>query len=185
MRREDDLITFARKILECDAYQFHRLRVQKEFWRIDEQKGSAQIMIVMVPFDLIQVAYECHLNRTFGTGSHRMNVAFKTVVFVEDVQLGRRKERGKARGRNVEPHVDRGEQRAELLIQTAFKQFEFFGAAIALSIEQGSELLDQFVEFSAQPALEGLKNFVEKLGKSLVSFKIPNLDLILALIPKM
>ena len=86
----------------------------------------------MVLFHLVQVTDKCHLNRSFGAGAHQLNVPFKAVVLVENVQLRRRKEGVEGRGRNIQPNIDRWEKRTQLLIDSAFKKFKFLGSGIAL-----------------------------------------------------
>ncbi len=176
MRREDDLVTFAGKILQGDAYKFHSLRMQEQFGRIDEEERPAEIVVVVMLLDFVEVADERHLDGALGARSHGMDVSLESVVFVENVQLGGREEGAERRRGNVQVDVYRREERAELLVEAALEKFQFLGAGVAAGIEQARELLDQIVEFLAEPSFQRAEDFVQKLCESLVAFEVPDLD---------
>ena len=53
MRREDDLVAFAGKILQGDAYEFYRLRMQEQFGRINEEERPAEVVVVVMLLDFV------------------------------------------------------------------------------------------------------------------------------------
>ena len=176
VRRENHLVALVREVLERHAHQLHRLRVQKEFRRIDEQQCTAQVMVVVVLLYFGEVADERHLDGALRARAHAVDVAFETVVLVYHLERCRLEERLERGNGNVELHAHAREQRAQLVVHLAVKTLDFGGLVLAARAQHFAELVQNLVEFAAKTAFQRLENLVQQLGERLVALEIPDGD---------
>ena len=131
MRCENDLIAFVRKFLEGDTYKFNGLRVQEKFRRVYQHERAAHVMVVVVLLDVGEVTDKRHLDGSLRTCAHAGNVAFESVVFIDDFDGCALEERFKRGDGNVEFYADAREQWAECRIDFPVERFDFFGLPVA------------------------------------------------------
>ena len=176
MRREYHLVAFVGEVLQGHADKFDRLRVQIKFRRVDKQQGAAQVMVVVVLLDVGQVADKRHLYGALAAGPHAADVAFETVVLVDDLERRLLEERLESRDGDVELHAHAREQRAELVVHVAVEALDFGGLVVAGRAQHVAEAVQDLVELPAKAAFQRLENLVQQLGESLVPVEVPDGD---------
>ena len=133
-------------------------------------------MIVMVLFYIGQVTHQSHLDGSLAAFAHAADVAFKTVVFVDDLEACALEECLESRHGNVKFHFDAWEQWRKFFVDFPVKGLDFGGAVFAVGRKQVAEFVQKRVDFVTETAFQRLENFVQELGERLVPFKVPNGD---------